>query len=129
MTDKEQRENEVKTKYGYIPVEIMEEYTKMLINKVFKILPMREKETETLGVYLESFMVELIGNRSLIEHLKYEPLFMSLLSTLEYFIENPDAEVGVYKREVFKSIDVVKKIQDKYAVDEQNKTPHAKADE
>ena len=113
MTEQE-KQNDVKTKYGYIPSEIMEEYAKMLVGKVFKILPMREKETETLNVYLESFIIELVGNKSLIENLKYEPLFMSLLSTLEYFVENPDAEVAVYKREIFKCIDIVKKIQEKH---------------
>jgi len=107
-------EEDVATKYGYIPAVLMEEYTKILINKVFKILPMREKSEPTLDTYLESFVIELVGNKSLIEHLKYEPLFMSLLSTLEYFVENPDTEISVYKREVFKCIDIVKKIQDKY---------------
>lgn len=106
----------MQTKYGDLPDEILEKYLQKVIGKIFKILPMREKECETLGIYLDSLLIELIGNRELIYKLKHEPDFLTLLGTLEYFINN-ESEVKVYKREVFKMIGIIEKLKDRYFVD------------
>lgn len=103
----------MKSKYGDLPDEILEVYLQKLVGRIFKILPMREEECETLQVYLNSLMIELIGNRDLICELKYEPDFLTLLGTLEYFVNNRD-EVHVYKREIFKMIEIIKDLKRKF---------------
>lgn len=105
--------NEFETKYGELPEEMWEDYFEKLVGKVFKILPMKEKEFETLPEYLSSLLLELHGNKSLIQVIQHDGDFLSLISTLEYFVENDD-DVGIYKREVFKCISIVKKLQEKY---------------
>jgi len=105
--------NEFNTKYGKLPEATWENYFETLVGKVFKILPMKEKEFETLPEYLSSLLLELHGNKSLIEIIKHDGDFLSLLSTLEYFVEN-DEDVKIYKREVFKCISIVKKLQERY---------------
>lgn len=106
--------NNIKLKYGNIPDEMFEEYLKSLIGKLYKTLCMREDAISTLHIYLESFLIELSGNKELILLLKSDSDFLVLLSILEYFNNNPDEEVRVYKREMFKCIDIVKKMQKKY---------------
>ncbi len=91
--------------------QMVEKYlNQVLINKFFKILPMREDNVETLDTYMCSLLLELKGNRSLITKLDHDPNYLTLLSTLQYFITYPDEDVKVYKREVFKCINLIKKI-------------------
>lgn len=100
----------INTKYGEVPVEYLKNYLQKTIDKIFKILPLKEKKSETLHTYLKSLQIELIGNNELINELKNEPNFLSILGTIEYFINN-DENVDVYKREVFKLIDIIEKIK------------------
>ena len=108
----------VKVNYDVIPDELFENYLEnILIGRFFKILCMREKEYITLNEYLKSLMIELKGSKSLIVALKYDANFLVLLSIIQYFIENPDIDVKTYKREVFKCIDIIKKLQRKYKLE------------
>jgi flagellin-specific chaperone FliS len=75
---------------------------------------MKEKNFDTLQVYLESLQVELIGSQNLIKVLRNDVDFISLLSILEYFINNKDISNVIYKREVFKCINIIKKLKSKY---------------
>jgi hypothetical protein len=103
----------IKTRYNYLPTEALINYFEYLIGKVFKILPIFEKEPETLRSYLESLLIELNGNKELIVKLKNDGSFISLLSTLEYFLHN-ECSHRVYKREIFKCIKIIEKLQEKY---------------
>lgn len=85
-------------------------YFRSLVDRFFKILPMREDEEETLPVYLRSLQVELYGFQSMVPALSTNPKMISLLALLQFFIDNPDAPVEEVKREVFQSIDLCKKL-------------------
>ena len=89
-------------------------YFHHLVNGFFKILPMREKEEPSLSVYMESLQAELFGCGSLIDELDNDPLFLTLLSILQYLIDNKECAVSVVKREVFKAISVCGKLENKY---------------
>lgn len=102
----------IQTNYGVIPDELFGNYLTFLIGKFYKILPMFENNDETLHNYLESLQRELIGNTQLISELKYDSNFLTLLNTIEYFIQS-DIDQSVYKKEVFKCISIVKKLQEK----------------
>lgn len=48
-----------------IPKENLSKYFDHLIDKTYKILPLKEEGAETLTSYLESFLCELLGNKGL----------------------------------------------------------------
>lgn len=105
----------ISVKYGLIPKESFCNYFKFLINKTYKILPLKEENSETLQSYLDSFLSELIGNKGLISFLVDEPRFITVLNTLEY-LASEEYSVAKCKREVFKCIKILEEINEKYFV-------------
>ncbi len=86
------------------------DYFRELINRFFKVLPMWESREGTLPVYLESLQVELLGFQSFVPTIKTDASYVTLLSILQYFIDNPDAGQGKVRREVFKAISICNKL-------------------
>lgn len=105
----------LQTKTG-VPIDglLLRNYFKTLIDSYFKILPMKESNTPTLEAYMHSLQIEMIGCHELIEAIKDDAMYLSLLSILQYFIDNPDCKVSVVKREVFKAITLCNKLVLKY---------------
>lgn len=99
-----------------MPDQLLDNYLRNLVNLFFKILPIRENEEQTLLPYMESLQAELLGAKELVALLNHDPLFVSLVSILQYLIDNPESSVRVYKREVFKGISICNKLTKKYAV-------------
>lgn len=89
-----------------------------MVNQFYKILPLYENKSPTLHSYMESFMRELLGNKNLINDLKNDGLYLTLLGTLQFLIDN-DCEVRVVKSDVFKAISIIKKLQKKYGNSEE----------
>lgn len=98
-------------KYGVLPDDALVKYLNFLVGKFFKILPLKEQKEETLVSYLESLQREMIGNKMLIPLLRNHPDFITLLNTLEYFITNKNISHAIYRKEVFKCINIIKKLQ------------------
>lgn len=88
-------------------------YLNFLIGRVYKILPISEDEPVTLKSYLDSLVLELLGSKDLILKLKKDASFLSLIATLQSLSEN-QYEHKVIRSEVFKCIDIIKKLIDKY---------------
>lgn len=103
----------IEVKYGLIPKESFCNYFKFLINKTYKILPLKEEGSETLNSYLESFLRELIGNRELVTILIDEPRFITVLNTIQYLISE-DYSIKTCKSEVFKCIHILEEISTQY---------------
>ena len=103
----------IQIKYGEIPKENFSRYFEFLINKTYKILPLKEEKSETLKSYLESYQRELIGNKELISILVDEPKFISVLATMEYLITE-EYSTAICKKEVFKCIKILDEIKKKY---------------
>ena len=103
----------IKVEYGRIPKENFYNYFQFLIGKTYKILPMKEENCETLNSYLESYQRELIGNQSLFTTLVDEPMFISILNSIQFLIVETYSD-DVCKKEVFKCISLFKKISNKY---------------
>lgn len=95
---------------------LLQNYFQNLVNSFFKILPIRENEEETLSLYIQSLQIELLGCKSIILALNHDPQYLTLISILQYFIDNPDCEVCQVKREVFRAISICNKLKAKYAV-------------
>ena len=103
----------IQVNYDAISDEFFVNYLNFLISKVFKILPISEQEPDTLRDYLDSLIIELKGSQSLIIKIKHDASFISLLGILQYFAENQCSH-KVYKREVFKAINIIQSLQEKY---------------
>lgn len=82
---------------------IVRNYFHSLVNCYFKILPIREDGEKTIGVYLESLKAEMLGCGSLLNDIKNDPSYMTLLSILQYFIDHPDCDIANVRREVFRA--------------------------
>lgn len=103
----------IEVKYGLLPKENFCRYFEFLINKTYKILPLKEEKSDTLKSYLESYQRELIGNMDLIPLLVDEPKFVTLLNTMQFLIAEEYSD-KVCKREVFKCIRILEEINEKY---------------
>lgn len=90
---------------------LVKNYFKNLVNRYFKILPMRENNEPSLSKYLRSLRIELIGCKGIIPELREEPDFLTLLSILEYIIENPNCPIDDIRSEVFHAISICKRLQ------------------
>ena len=96
-------------KYGTISDGTMKVYLVQIVNGIFKILPLKEEESDTLREYIESLQRELFGLNLLHE----DPRFMKVISTLEY-LAREDYSHAICKREVFKCIHIIQGICDQY---------------
>jgi len=103
----------IKTKYYAIPNEYFANYFQFLIGRVWKILPMTEEKDIHLKEYMESLQRELIGNMNLVEELKYDGYFITLLNKIEFLI-NEKYDHDICRKEVFECINIINKIIKKY---------------
>lgn len=103
----------IKVEYGELSKRSLENYYTFLVGKFYKILPLKEERSETLREYISSLSCEVIGNSYLLNDLKYDPKFISLLNILQYFI-NEEYDVKSCKREVFKAIKLIEDINKQY---------------
>ena len=97
--------------------EMLSEYLRSLVNRFFKILPIRENGEVSLVTYMRSLQAELLGCKELIVAIHDDHMFVSLLNILQYLIDNPECSVVVVKREVFRAISICNKLKAKYAVE------------
>lgn len=104
----------MRTTNGYsIPTEMVGNYLGGLVNQFFKILPIKESGEPSLNEFMRSLQVEMIGHKRLMKYLNHDSMYMTLLSILQYMIDN-DCDTQVVKREVFKAISICKKLRKKY---------------
>ena len=99
-----------------IPIsdEMLCNYFKSLVNRFFKILPIREGGEKTLPIYIQSLQSEILGCKELICELKYDSNFLTLTSILQYLYDNPDCPIPDVKREVFRAIGICNKMKSNY---------------
>ena len=93
--------------------DIFQMYLKSLVDKIYKVLPLYEEENEGLFTYLQSLVYELNGTLWAIEELEQNAEYISLIATLESLSDDSmffDNDHAVIKREVFKCINIVKKM-------------------
>ncbi len=99
-----------------IDAEILNNYFRTLVNHFFKILPLRESNEDSLTTYMQSLQVELLGCKGLVSAIQNDASYLTLLSILQYLIDNPECTVREVKREVFRAISICNKLKAQYAV-------------
>ncbi|HXW03438.1 MAG TPA: hypothetical protein VD651_04165 [Nitrosarchaeum sp.] len=100
----------MKTKYGKLNKIVVEVSLEAYIDKIFKILPMKEEKCPTLNNYIQGLLREFLGNASLMEGLLYEKDFLSLVGTMGNLM-NEDITFEEFRSDIFKSISIVKKMK------------------
>ena len=95
---------------------VLANYFENLVNQFFKIIPMREAEEATLSVYIESLQIEVLGCCGLVYELQSDARFLTLVAILQYFTDNPDSDLKIYRREIFKAISICNKLKDKFGI-------------
>lgn len=98
-----------------IESEILHNYFRKLVNHFFKILPIREQNEESLTTYMQSLQAELLGCKGLISAIQNDASYLTLLSILQYLIDNPECTVKEVKREVFRAISICNQLKAQYA--------------
>lgn len=92
-------------------------YIDSLVNKFFKILPMREESEPSLQEYIKSFQRELIGCSNMTVSIHDDGLYISILSVLQYLSDNAmsdECSIADVRREVFHAISLCNKLKSKY---------------
>lgn len=92
-------------------------YMDALVGRLFKILPLWEEQSDTLGEYMQSLQLELVGLHNFEPELRDDEMLLSIIATLQYLIDTPDCKVGTVKREVFRSIRVCTTLRDRYTAE------------
>lgn len=98
--------------------QMVQNYLSQLVNKIFKILPIREQEDGTLETYLKSLNIELLGCKEVVDALQSDAMYLSIISIVQYFIKDPWADIPDVRREVFKAISLCKDLSRKYGAKE-----------
>lgn len=102
--------NKIKTIYNPIPLELFENYLDTLVNRVFKILPLKEEKSPTVDIYIMNLLSELTGNYQLITQIHNDSLYETLLANLQLLIGMQEN----YRSIVLNTISVVEQIKTKY---------------
>ena len=113
----------IMTKYNTeLPGEMLAGALKDLINKIYKILPLKETEEASIAVYIPALIREVMGMNELIEALHEDGRFISLVSILEN-LSSDEVDVATTKSDVFKAINIVRLIQRKLFGDSYDSKP------
>ena len=97
------------TKCGTLTDRLFENYLDRLVPRFFKILALNDEENPTLPQYIKSFQRELIGSKNLVNVLNDDARFLTLISTMQFFLDN-----GVDNSEVKKCISISKQLKKHY---------------
>lgn len=100
---------------GELSREALASYFGNLVNLLFKILPMRENNEETLSIYIDGLVRELIGFRALFEAVDYDAGLVDILSIVQYLAEHPNCSVKKVRYDVFRAISICNKLKLRYA--------------
>lgn len=93
---------------------VLHNYFSTLVNRFFKILPIREQNEESLTTYMRSLQVELLGCKEFVNALHNDALYLTLLAILQYLIDTPECTIREVRREVFRSISICNKLKAQY---------------
>ena len=95
-------------KYGEVKQEVIKQFCNRLVSNVFKILPMKEEQNNTVSKHIESLNREIYGMILLCNDIELAQSLLSVMAVLENIILEEDKVV--YKSDIFKCITIIKKI-------------------
>lgn len=102
--------SEMQTIYNPIPENLYENYMNNLVNRIFKILPLKEENSDTIEVYITNLLYELTGNKELITVLQNDSQYETILANLQILISDNEN----YRSIVLGTIPIVNQLKNKY---------------
>lgn len=94
-------------------------YLSCLINQIFKILPLKEQNSEFIDTHISDIIKELKGFDMLIKDTEYDAVIMRILAILSYYEQNIYvSSVEDVRRNIFKMITLCEKL--KYRIEGDN---------
>lgn len=99
------------SKYGEIPDVMCYNFLSRLIDKLFKIMPLKECHSETVENYITDLIFELSGNAEIFNISNYNPKVLDIICILES-IKNEDMSHAEYRRNIFKCISITKQLKE-----------------
>lgn len=94
-------------KFGIgFPDETKEQYTRRVINQLWKLIPMRENKEDWIS-HLNTLIEEMSG---LVEIYKSKPEGLALLSKLEGLTASVCDDFMLYRKTVFRCIDLIAQV-------------------
>lgn len=98
-----------------ISQKLLNNYFTVLVNQIFKILPMRETESKTLPKYVWRLQAELLGMNRLLTNAVEDPYYGSLLGIIQYLSDNVMiCTVAQVRQLVFEAMGLSKKLSARY---------------
>lgn len=107
----------METKYGQLPDEMLLVYVNGMIAKVWKMIPMHEKGTTSLPKYIESISREFVGQKELVDELKNNEEFLTILCVMESLLNQND--FTIFRSDVFKTINLIERLKSSLGGDKQ----------
>lgn len=99
------------SKYGEIDNTACYNYLSRLVDKLFKIIPLKEVGSPTVDTYIEDLIFELSGNNEVFVETEYNPKLVDIISILEA-VKNEDMNHKEYRRSIFKCITITEQLQE-----------------
>lgn len=103
----------VLTNCGMLSDKLFINYLDRLVGRFYKILTLQEDNNPTILEYIKSLQSELIGSKRLVVALNDDARFMTLINTLQFFLDN-EFNHAVCKKEVMKCINISKQLKSVY---------------
>lgn len=97
-------------KYGDIPNSVCYNFFTRLVDKLFKIIPLKESNSDTVNSYIKDLIYELLGYNSIFEMTDCNPKVLNIVCILES-VKNEDMKHYEYRRNIFKCITIAKQLQ------------------
>lgn len=95
---------------------LVENYLFSLVDKLYKILPLKESGEPTLTKYICSLQREMLGCRELVCALNDDGRYLEVLAILQFLREyNEEVSVDIVKADVFHAINITKKLRKQYS--------------
>lgn len=83
----------------------LESYRNHLVNRIYKLLPLKEQNCETLLSYYDSLIFELLGVNKLLNHNQKLVTIIGLLESLK-----DEGDFKQYRKYVFQSISLTESL-------------------
>ena len=85
-------------------------YLCKLIDRIYKIIPLKEECSDSIETYVDGLIAEILGNSELINSIDYDARVMIIVSTLRSVVKCD--EHSKYRKNVFKCIRYIEQLKD-----------------
>ncbi len=89
---------------------MVNDFLNNIIGCVYKVLPLKEEQNSYLPEYIDSLLIQLKGALVTYPSLSSNTKYIAIINSIQYFSNNEFTNKQC-KREIFKCIDNIKKIQ------------------